>query len=604
MGIITLLKKIFNTEKTLNFKYKIKEDWIEIIIYNKEKKILLSKVIEEYLDVELEFFLEAQVFQIIENTIVLRYIDIPKLSNDELEYFGLPIFFDGTIEIKNKGYILNKQGLEFEFKFFDKTGTYRSLEGKNFIFHNSTGEIKFLNSIHNKLKEELEIFNSDNSINSRIENQFKIINLIQKSKEDIKILFLDQLKDFSEVEINEKLVIDFLKSKKDNNLLEVLPKLSELSEIENKLLQDKFRNSPRVNQYYEIEVDGKIKKIVFSSKIRNALQLLKEEPEISELDFISKNSKLFSDERLEEEEIEINYGPRVEGLGYLIYRSSPPRTDSGIDWLSSPSVQTLTEKVYLTPDDIEPLQKAINITQDKEPVVAIINKQRIVFPTKEVAQKEIENIKSRIIDYKQLEDKQLITEVYEYFLENTEQKYMPKKGAFVKKPKKIEELLEFLEELPDKGENYGQENELVLLLKDNLDELDYEEKIENNFGNYKYIQPLSLNSEIKLHQHQEEGVAKLQHLYEVNEVNGVLLADDMGLGKTIQILTFLAWLKEEKIKEKPLKVLLVMPTSLITNWDYESDLSAEKGEIQKFFIKDTFKTKSFKGRLCDEKIKK
>ncbi len=49
---------------------------------------------------------------------------------------------------------------------------------------------------------------------------------------------------------------------------------------------------------------------------------------------------------------------------------------------------------------------------------------------------------------------------------------------------------------------------------------------------------------------------------------GALMADDMGLGKTLQVITALAALKEEgKFAEK--RALVVVPTSLLTNWRRE-----------------------------------
>ena len=54
----------------------------------------------------------------------------------------------------------------------------------------------------------------------------------------------------------------------------------------------------------------------------------------------------------------------------------------------------------------------------------------------------------------------------------------------------------------------------------------------------------------------------------------------MGLGKTIQILSFLAWLKE-KNELKP--SLVIVPTSLISNWDNDNNDERKQGEIQKFF---------------------
>lgn len=50
---------------------------------------------------------------------------------------------------------------------------------------------------------------------------------------------------------------------------------------------------------------------------------------------------------------------------------------------------------------------------------------------------------------------------------------------------------------------------------------------------------------------------------------GACLADDMGLGKTIQTLSLLLRLKEEA-KTLPGPVLLIAPTSVVTNWEKES----------------------------------
>ncbi len=51
---------------------------------------------------------------------------------------------------------------------------------------------------------------------------------------------------------------------------------------------------------------------------------------------------------------------------------------------------------------------------------------------------------------------------------------------------------------------------------------------------------------------------------------GVILADDMGLGKTIQTLTMVQQLKEE-MDGLPAPVLLVCPTSVVTNWELEKE---------------------------------
>jgi SNF2 family DNA or RNA helicase len=50
---------------------------------------------------------------------------------------------------------------------------------------------------------------------------------------------------------------------------------------------------------------------------------------------------------------------------------------------------------------------------------------------------------------------------------------------------------------------------------------------------------------------------------------GVILADDMGLGKTLQTLTLIQKLKQEMAGALPAPILLICPTSVVTNWELE-----------------------------------
>ncbi|XP_060105498.1 DNA excision repair protein ERCC-6-like [Heteronotia binoei] len=66
----------------------------------------------------------------------------------------------------------------------------------------------------------------------------------------------------------------------------------------------------------------------------------------------------------------------------------------------------------------------------------------------------------------------------------------------------------------------------------------------------------------KLFDHQREGIAFLYSLYRDSRKGGIL-ADDMGLGKTIQIIAFLSGMFDSEYIRS---VLLVMPTTLVSNW--------------------------------------
>lgn len=66
-----------------------------------------------------------------------------------------------------------------------------------------------------------------------------------------------------------------------------------------------------------------------------------------------------------------------------------------------------------------------------------------------------------------------------------------------------------------------------------------------------------------LRPYQEQGLSWLRFLHDIG--SGGVLADDMGLGKTVQAIAVLLSVKQEK-KDRPLRALIVAPTSVVTNW--------------------------------------
>ena len=70
----------------------------------------------------------------------------------------------------------------------------------------------------------------------------------------------------------------------------------------------------------------------------------------------------------------------------------------------------------------------------------------------------------------------------------------------------------------------------------------------------------------QLRPYQERGLGWLMFLHRFDQ--GACLADDMGLGKTIQLLAFLQHLRVAGELKRP--VLLVAPTSVLTNWKREA----------------------------------
>ena len=96
------------------------------------------------------------------------------------------------------------------------------------------------------------------------------------------------------------------------------------------------------------------------------------------------------------------------------------------------------------------------------------------------------------------------------------------------------------------------------------------------------ILPKSMKGELK--PYQALGVQWLQDLYQLRL--GALLADDMGLGKTLQTLAFLDDLRS---KNELGQVLIVVPSSLIFNWQQEVEKFTPELPLTVFSSRDSDK---------------
>nr|XP_022916427.1 SWI/SNF-related matrix-associated actin-dependent regulator of chromatin subfamily A containing DEAD/H box 1 homolog [Onthophagus taurus] len=90
-----------------------------------------------------------------------------------------------------------------------------------------------------------------------------------------------------------------------------------------------------------------------------------------------------------------------------------------------------------------------------------------------------------------------------------------------------------------------------------------EKAVKNDVGVKK--QPAIMSLSLQLTSYQLVGLSWLSILH-AQGVNGIL-ADEMGLGKTVQVISFLAYLKERKIAQN--MHLVVVPSSTLENWQNE-----------------------------------
>ena len=120
----------------------------------------------------------------------------------------------------------------------------------------------------------------------------------------------------------------------------------------------------------------------------------------------------------------------------------------------------------------------------------------------------------------------------------------------------------------------------ALLTTANADVLEIEngewlQSVFSRMTNPGKMQQVNTDDRFKAHlrPYQQDG---LRWLCELNRLGfGACLADDMGMGKTVQLLAFLNILTDNsKRKNKPAASLLIIPASLLANWEQE---------IEKFF---------------------
>jgi SNF2 family DNA or RNA helicase len=84
----------------------------------------------------------------------------------------------------------------------------------------------------------------------------------------------------------------------------------------------------------------------------------------------------------------------------------------------------------------------------------------------------------------------------------------------------------------------------------------------------------------ELRDYQQVGLSWLALLCDIGL--GVCLGDDMGLGKTIQILAFLLY-RRDNYPNAEGSILIVCPTSLLTNWEHEIKKFAPKLKVLKYY---------------------
>lgn len=133
--------------------------------------------------------------------------------------------------------------------------------------------------------------------------------------------------------------------------------------------------------------------------------------------------------------------------------------------------------------------------------------------------------------------------------------------------KEIQALLKKLDELPEKL-NQSDLMQAVLAGEFNGANVEFDKQLTSLSQLLGSYTPVSIPKNLKaqLRPYQERGFGWLVQNIQTNF--GSILADDMGLGKTVQVIAALLYFKNEGLLNEK-RVLIVAPTSLLSNWRRE-----------------------------------
>lgn len=601
MGLIEkLFKRTKEKDKKLKFSLKYEEKYIEITLKLGNEIVSLKDLKGE---IDVSNLSKTDIFEIDSNgdKLLLEYNEIYNLDRLTLRLLKLPKFFPGLVYIDNKGYFGSSK-VEFEYNISSGIDKYIIVNG-NYIESISNPEKYILTKEQYDLIKLIDQYNNDSNKNKETNEQYRMLNAIKDVSHKTNLLLNETIKKEDDLLLLENIELDFLES--DEDYLEVVPQSSQLSKEQNESLRKVFKNANLSQDFYLLNIDNKKVKVVVNKELKDALKVVKSNEKISKKDFVKRESPIF--ENIVSEKVEFNYGPRVIGLGYLNYRPSPAPNISEMDWFSKEFPKIMTDiPIILKPEHLGYMQDKFNNLEDFEETELkfdVEGEEKKLFISKENLVNEIKKLENSIKEITAYNKSKALDEIIELAeANNYSQDYIAYKGNYIKKfDKEVAEqyrddLREVEVEKRENKKNSKKEKEQVLITEDNLNEEGYSEGIEKiSEGEVELPQSLRYSEGIELKEHQKEGLLRMQSLYKKSEVNGLLLCDDMGLGKTIQILSFLAWLKEKDVLRPS---LLIMPTSLITNWYDEKNI----GEIQKFFLDGTFKVKILEGKKTREEI--
>ncbi len=447
---------------------------------------------------------------------VLKYEDLYSVSKEKLKKLDLPSSNDIKISIRSRSFLGNN---DFSIEYSLCSQKYGVLDGfyeriQNIIFFDDN---KFLlNENQFKLLEEIDNYDADN-----ISQQGMFLAKVKKQA-FIAGAELDQYTLNEQCYFPEELNIDIVKHNEKH--IELAPYFEDLD----KELNDKLMAKDNLNSIISLSQGTSRKRLFFDETNYNNYNRIKRRKDIkgSDVPKFINNPYEYLPESIDLEE----FSDRVRGLKIRTYRAVPfvhCKKGENTGWFDFDT--GINIRPNLIGDDVDGDEESLDIdeykkmldktSQDKENYIYHNNKWIEIDPIVGQQFLEAEKKLNSIGRKTNVQKIQYVLDIYDNI------------GS-----------LEYNTEFIKLKEKYLDEEVLV------------------------YEKPKYLNA--NLFTYQKEGFNWLK-LLRIENLGG-LLADDMGLGKTLQVIAYIAYLKEINSLNPS---LIVVPAVLCRNW-YE--------EIKKF----------------------
>lgn len=459
------------------------------------------------------------------NSYHIAATDILNLSYSDKVTLGLPDQYPYELYIQSIGQ-LNQAEFKVQYGFFDFVPNGNLLIAKRLgplVYISDT--IYLLSNDQFIVCEEIDSFNY-------LPNEIKNLRSSSAMLDKVKVIANSNTTLFDSYLSNQnsyfpkKIILDF---EQDNGLIRLLPSFNIPEDYD---FKNKFKQFPLRDFYNVTEANGSSKRILLDDSQKEVLSELKKTDPILPSKFeetIDQLSTVFDEETVDFSAL---YSDRVKEIGVYKPQFYPFVSPYKSEWIPGIIIKDKIEgekRIYFkTEADV----KAFTHLKEE---AALNSKNFIVWEDQEIP----------------LQYAQIVIDIAQKQFETPQ------------KPISLDT------ELIEKN---------VLIIKENAEFTEFSLLTTSPASiNHTLYTVQNLAKNLKLKEHQKEGIAWLQNLY-LNDLSGSLLADDMGLGKTLQLLYFIEWHSQNHNQLKP--YLIVAPVSLLENWQNEHKKFFENSDLR------------------------